>query len=166
MRRAAEILFLTCAICFPSLAVDRDFNDIVRLLAGEFRSRPERIPLFGLVNMVTFVARPAGTSHIDLAMFHDIQKHGPVGRNVSGLIEDTVGRGWAPFVRVRSRHKGFEEMVLVYLRTEGRDCRILLTAIERDEATVIQLRLNPEGLQRWIAAPLESAHRNKAVPDE
>jgi hypothetical protein len=39
------------------------------------------------------------------------------------------------------------------MRQEGKDWRLLITAVERDEATVMQLRLNPDGLAKWMNDP-------------
>ena len=128
------------------LAVDREFSDIVRAISDEFRAQPTRIPLFGLVNAFTYVVRPAGTSHIDLAVFEKLNVRHHDGAELSDAIQRAVGRGWAPFVQVHSRRHGSDEVVLVYMRSEGRNCRLLVTSIEREEATVVQLKLNPEGL--------------------
>ncbi len=167
MRRIG-ILLIASVLCSPAaLAVDREFNDIVRSLSDEFRAQPTRIPFFGLVNAFTFVARPAGASHIDLAVFEHLNLGVRNGQDLLEMVRRSVGRGWTPFVQVHSRRNG--ELVLVYLRMEGRNCRLLVTSIERDEATVVQLRLNPDGLQRWISAPRESArssHGNRASPGD
>jgi uncharacterized protein YkwD len=56
-------------------------------------------------------------------------------------------------VQVRSRKNGNEETVLVYMRQEGKEWKLLVTAVERDEATVVQLLLNADALARWMASP-------------
>jgi hypothetical protein len=156
--RALRILMVASALCCPAaFGVDRQFGDIVRAISDEFGTRPTQIPLFGLVNAVTFVVRPAGTSHIDLAVFEHLDARNRTGRDLQDIVQKAVGRGWTPFVQVHSRRHGQEEVVLVYMRPEGRDCRLLVTSIEPTEATVVQLKLNPEGLQRWLNSPEESA---------
>jgi hypothetical protein len=156
--RRLPLLLAACTLAAPAaFAVDRQFSDIVRAISDEFHTRPMHIPLFGLVNAVTFVARPAGTSHIDLAVFEHIDTGDRTGRDLQQIVQRAVGRGWQPFVQVHSRHHGGEELVMVYMRPEGRECRLLVTSIERSEATVVQLKLNPDGLQRWISDPEGSA---------
>lgn len=162
--RALRIAIVSAVFCSPAVfGVDRQFSDIVRAISDEFGARPMRIPLFGLVNAVTFVVRPAGTSHIDLAVFEHLDRRNRTGRDLEDIVQRAVGRGWAPFVQVHSRRNGKEELVLVYMRPEGRDCRLLVTAIEPEEATVVQLKLNPEGVRRWIQAPGESARSSHAM---
>lgn len=156
MRRLLLPLVLA-ASCAPAFAVERDFGDVVRALSDEFHTRPTRIPLFGLVNAFTFVARPAGARHIDLAIFENLSMAGRDTREVMDKVKRAVGRGWAPFVSVRSRRAGQEQLVLVYMRTEGRNCRLLVTSVEPNEAVVVELKVNPDGLRQWIGDPEESA---------
>jgi hypothetical protein len=39
------------------------------------------------------------------------------------------------------------------MRPEGSDCRLLVVTVERHEAVVVQLQLNPEALQRYVMSP-------------
>lgn len=157
MRGAFAAIAVALWLAPAASAVDRDFKEIVQAFSEEFRKPPTRIPMFGLANFVTFIARPAGVRHIDLAVFEGVDGRGVMDQKLRGTIERAVGRGWKPFVTVTSRRGGHPETVLVYMKPEGRDCRLLVTSIEANEATVVQLRLNPEGLERWIAAPRDSA---------
>jgi hypothetical protein len=157
--RALTCVLLASTWCCPAAqAADRTFKDIVEAISDEFHTKPLRIPMFGLVNVVAFVARPAGARHIDLAIFEDLDYERRAGRDVAEFVRNTVGRNWKPFVTVTSRRRGQEETTLIYMREDGGDTRLLITSIERSEATVVQLRLNPDGLARWFGYPRESAH--------
>ncbi len=165
MRRLAIVLACGLFAIPPASAVDREFGDIVQSLSDEFRARPTRIPLFGLVNAFLFVARPAGTQHMDLAVFENLSLRGS-SEHLQERIRSVVGSGWTPFVRVRSHRHGSEESVLVYMRAEGKDCRLLVTTIEPNEATVVQLKLNPEGVRRWMSEPQNTAFSMHRTGDE
>jgi hypothetical protein len=134
-------------------AADREFSEVVRVISDEFHTRPTSIPLFGLVNVFTAAVRPVGTRHIDLAVFEHLSDHDRQGRNLTEALLNAVGRSWKPFVQVRSRRNGREETVLVYMRQQGNEWKLLVTAVERDEATVVQLLLNADALARWMASP-------------
>jgi hypothetical protein len=147
-------IIATCVMgACAAQAADREFTEVVRVISDEFHTRPKSIPLFGLVNVFTAAVHPAGTRHIDLAVFDHLSSHDREGRNLTQSILVAVGRSWRPFVQVRSRRHGYEETVLVYMRQEGKDWKLLITAVERDEATVLQLLLNPDALARWMASP-------------
>jgi hypothetical protein len=144
----------TCLLTAVSAhAADREFTEVVRVISDEFHTRPTSIPLFGLVNVFTAAVRPAGTRHIDLAVFEHLGNHDREGRNLTESILNAVGRSWKPFVQVRSRRNGHEETVLVYMRQQGNEWKLLVTAVEHDEATVVQLLLNADALARWMASP-------------
>jgi hypothetical protein len=165
--RTLRLAFVACAFaCTAVHATDREFKEIVSAISDEFHTRPVHIPLFGLVNMVTFVARPAGTKHIDLAVFENLGNHDRSGRELAQAVRSAVGAGWKPFVQVWSHHGGQEETVLVYMRMEGHDCKLLVTSIEPNEATVVQLKLNPDTLQKWLVSPRESAFHKYRDRDE
>jgi len=156
--RTLRTVFIVCAVASTAAhATDREFSDVVNAISDEFHTRPTHIPFFGLVNLVTFVARPACTKHIELALFEHLDARDRDGRDLAQSIRRAVGSAWKPFVQVWSRHGGREETVLVYVRMEGHDCKFLVTSIEPSEATVVELKLNPEALQRWLVSPRESA---------
>jgi hypothetical protein len=89
-------LFLLAS--FSARAADREFTDVVHVISDEFHTRPISIPMFGLVNIVTAAIHPAGTRHIDLAVFEHLGSHDREGRNMSEAILNAVGRSWKPFV--------------------------------------------------------------------
>lgn len=146
---------LAALMAFPATlpAADREFNDVVRVISDQFHTRPLHIPLFGLVNTVAFIARPAGAKHIDLAIFEDLESRDRDGQPIAETIRHAVGDSWKPFVRVQTSRDGRNETVLVYMRAAGQDWKLLIASVEPREATVVQVKLNPEGLQRWLAAP-------------
>lgn len=153
-------LALSCSAAF---AVERDFGDVVRALSSELHSRPARIPLMSLVNAFTFVARPAGARHLDFAIFEHAGTANRSEHDLMQSVRNAVGRGWAPFVTVRSRRPGQSELVMVYMRTEGRDCRLLVASAEHDQTVVVELKVNPDALRQWISDPEEAARSSVRV---
>lgn len=148
--RWTALLFLAV---LPVSAADRGFREVVTAISDRYHTQPTRIPFFGLVNAFTFVARPAGTSHIDLAIFENLN-----GRLDPSEIRQIVGGSWKPFVQSYSRKS--HETTLIFLRSEGRDIRMLITSLERNEATVVELKLNPDALRRWMDDP---AHGHNGI---
>ena len=106
------------------------------------------------MNAFTFVARPAGTSHIDLAVFEDLQD----GTMEPAELRRIVGESWTPFVQVHSKRN--REVTLIYLRPEGRDHRMLITSLERHEATVVQLKLNMDAMRKWLDDPAHGSWKS------
>jgi hypothetical protein len=164
--KIAPVLAASLLSAISAQAADREFTEVVRVISDEFHTRPTSVPFFGLVNVFAAAIRPAGTRHIDLAVFEHLSSHDREGRNLPESILSAVGRSWKPFVQVRSRRNGYQETVLVYLRQEGKEWKLLVTAVDRDEATVVQLLLNADALARWMASPERCARHWNGDPTE
>jgi hypothetical protein len=145
------VWMLTCAVL---QGAEHGFDDIVRAISDQFHARPVHIPFFGLVNFATFVAQPGGVKHLDLAVFENLNLDEHAARDVAEAIR-SANRDWLPFVRVHNR----AETVMVYMEQYRNDCRLLVVAIEASEATVVELKLNPEAMQAWLREPEKSAAR-------
>jgi hypothetical protein len=142
---------------------EREFDDIVRAISDQLHARPMHIPFLGLVNLATFVARPEGMKHVDLAVFEGLNLDDRAVRDIVKLMRDT-DTGWRPFVQVRSGKHGHDETVLVYMAPDARDCRLLVISLEPGEATLVEVRLNPEGLQVWMNDPGDTALHHSNGP--
>jgi hypothetical protein len=146
------VWMLSCAVL---QGAERGFDDIVRAISDQLDARPVHTPFFGLVNFATFVARPAGVKHLDLAVFENLNVDEHAARDVAEAIR-SANSNWLPSVRLHNR----AETVLVYMEQYQNDCRLLVVAIETGEVTVVELKLNPEALQVWLRAPDAAAVRN------
>lgn len=138
---AASLMF-SCAVLEGA---EREFDDIVQAISDQLHARPLHIPFFGLLNVATAVAHPAGVKHLDIAMFENLD----LGERAQSDLAETIrssGGHWRPFVRVRNRR----EKVLVYMAQERSDCKLLVITLEPSEATVMEVKLNPESLEVWL----------------
>jgi hypothetical protein len=132
---------------------EHEFNDIVRAISDELHTRPLHIPFFGLVNLATSVAHPAGVKHLDLAVFEDLDLDDHAVKDLAEVIRKSAGGRWKPFVQVRSH----EETVIVYMQEDRADCKLLVTTVETGEVTLVEVKLDPEGLQVWLNHPESTA---------
>jgi hypothetical protein len=151
--RAASGILLVLGLAATATAADREFADIVREISAEYHTHPVHIPLFGLVKTVTFVAHPAGTKQLDLAVFDDLDTEGHDSAALARRIGQIAGTSWKPFVKVRSGRNGHSEMTLIFMKCEKSDAQLLITTIEPREATVVHVKVHPEALRRWIDHP-------------
>jgi hypothetical protein len=150
--------------CVALQGAERSFDDIVRAISDELHSRPVQIPFFGLVNAATFVAQPAGVKHIDLALFENLHLGDHAVKEVAELIRRSTNGRWKPFIQVRSH----DETVIVYMEENQADCRLLVASVETGELTLVEVKLNPKGLQVWLSHPEDSAlhHRDGRVESQ
>jgi hypothetical protein len=153
MRPVWRILLVLCGLATVAGAVDREFADIVREISAEYHTRPVHIPLFGLVKTVTFVAHPAGTKQLDLAVFEDLDTEGHDNAALARRIGHIAGAAWKPFVQVRSGGSGRQETTLIFMKCEKSDVHLLIATLEGREATVMHVKVHPEALRQWVDHP-------------
>jgi hypothetical protein len=158
VRLVLRLFSVTCAIvcglgtCAKASAADRGFKDVVAAICEAFHTKPIHIPLMGLVNGVLKVAHPAGTKQLDVAVFEDLDASKGSGRNLTESVRLAVGRWMQPMVQDHAMKDGQDQTVLVYMFEKGKDVNVLTVIVERDEAVVTEVRLNPEVMQKWISS--------------
>jgi hypothetical protein len=152
MRGAACLLLAALSSAIPARAADREFKDVVAAICEEFQTKPMHIPLIGLVNGFLKVAHPAGTKQLDVAIFEDLDASKGGGRNLAESVRLAVGRWRQPLVQDHEMKNGQDETVLVYMYEKGKDVNVLTVVVERDEAIVTEVRLNPEAMQKLISS--------------
>ena len=143
---------LAIALCATAAAGDREFDAIVRAVESRYETPPARIPFFGVANFFVKVARPAGTSDLKLAVFEDLRR--PMfgeEEQFTTLVRDALGPEWHPFLRVHSRQDN--QWTCMYSSSSGGAWKLLLASLQRNEATVIRLRVNPKGMMNWVEKP-------------
>jgi hypothetical protein len=149
MRRILTSIVMLCGIV---AAGDREFDSIVRLVEARCQTSRMRIPFFGLANFFVKVVRPAGASDLKLAVFEDLRR--PIfdqEEDFASLMGGALGPDWRPFVRVQNRRAN--ELTCMYARSSGNQWKLLIASMERREATLIRIKLNPEGMLKWVAKP-------------
>lgn len=128
----------------PLCAPASDFDWLVREFSRESGARQVHIPFFGLARFAVAVAHPAGTSGLKLAIFERCDLEAP---RFSTLIDASVGPSWKPMIRVRSRDG---ESTNIYERQSGKKLELLITSLEGEEATFVQVHIQPEALMRFV----------------
>lgn len=163
----ALILKLALSLAYMPAAADNEFGALVKHLEKHYNARRTRIPFLGLAGFIVKVVRPAGAKGFKLAVFED--------QDFSRAADDTafetvmgraLGDGWQPFVRVYSRRSG--ERAYIYAKQSGKDVQLMIATIEAREAVVMQVKLNPDTLAKWMEKPnqmggiLSARHSHKA----
>jgi hypothetical protein len=165
LRTSARLLAVFLAVSGAALSGGRgashEFDDIVKAIERHYGTHRTHIPLMGVANLVTKVARPAGASGFKLAIFEDLKDRpdddGPaqLDQFMSGL---TVG-GMHPLVREHSRRG--EEATYIYAgevgQTVGQTIRLLIATFEPKQATVIEVNVSMRILLQLLQSPNHAA---------
>jgi hypothetical protein len=127
-----------------------DFDLLVRAIESNYGTKRLQIPFMGVANFLVKVTRPAGTKDFKLAVFEHVDDR--LHPSADQLETTFQPQGWRPFVKVVSRKSG--ERVHIYARQSHRDHELLITTLERNEATMVQVRVDADRLARWVNDPV------------
>ncbi len=155
--KAGATLLIACAALTassPALAADHEFQDIVKAISDQFDTKPIHIPMLGLAKAVVALAHPAGTKQLNIAIFQNLDERRGSGRDLLESVRLAVGREWRPFVQIRSER---DQNMLVYMVGKGNDVRLLITTVQHDQAVVLEVKVSPEQIQKWLTSPRDAA---------
>jgi hypothetical protein len=139
-----------------TLIADSEFDHVVKAIEVHYGTKRTHIPFLGLANVFVKVAHPAGTSEFKLAVFEDLgsmdyHEEQELDRFMHGLSSSRLH----PLVRVHSRRD--RESVYIYAGDEGKSTRMLIATFQRDQATVVEVKVDMNALLKWINSPEEAS---------
>jgi hypothetical protein len=127
------LLVLTAAMA-PAADKPDDFKSIVKRVEQHYGKAHMKVPLMGLVTFASHFTRPLGASDFKLAVIDD------VGPSAESMPDFNPGPEWRAVIRSTSRNG---DHTAIYGRDEGHAIRTLIVSLEKDEAVVMQMRLDP-----------------------
>ncbi|HLK18416.1 MAG TPA: hypothetical protein VKT81_05645 [Bryobacteraceae bacterium] len=139
------------------LVAESEFDHVVKEIEVHYHTKRTHIPFLGLANLVVKVARPAGTSEFKLAIFEDLKAidegdEQDLDRFMRGISSSRL----RPLVREHSRRDG--ESVYIYADNDDmRATRMLIATFQRDQATVVEVKVDMNALIKWIGSPEEAS---------
>lgn len=146
-----RLSLLLALLMLPLQLPASEFDWLVREFSRESGAKQVHVPFFGLARFVVAVGHPAGASDLKLAIF----ERGDLGTlRFRSLTDSTIGDLWKPIIRVRSKNG---ESTNIYERVEGKHLNLLVTALEENDATFVQVRITPEALIKFVDQ--HSSHR-------
>jgi len=146
--RVVLLVFCATTVAFGS---DREFRGVVHAIEHTYGVHHMHIPFLGVA---MFFSRPEGVSGIHLAVFEGFEAPADT-EDFSRIVQNSLGGGWYPFVRVLSQSDG--ETTLIYANPSGGKMRMLIVNLEPSEATVVELRLDESAIKSWLREPGENA---------
>lgn len=147
-------LLAVCLLVFlPMPLPASDFDWLVREFSRESGCQRVHVPFLGFASFVVKVGHPAGTSDFKLALFERSDLGSAPFRTITDSI---VGSHWKPVIRVRSS-KG--DATNIYSRHEGDQMSLLITTLDNQNATFVQIRLNPRALMHFLDEHGDLDHR-------
>lgn len=155
-RRGIEIL-LIIALAAPCFAGDREFKSVVNAIETEYNTKHVRIPMLKLASFYLRTAGTPGTSGFQLAVFDhlDLSSDDASSEDFEQKVTRALGANWHPVVRVRSH--GENKFTVIYASTDEKKMKMMIIALQPENATVVQVTLKESDLKKWIKDPEKAA---------
>jgi hypothetical protein len=156
-RRVAVLLLAICGLFLASpRAKADDFGRIVNVIEAEYHVHRNYRFLMSLVGVAVKCSRVGGVKVFKAALFENQHLDAAeLDSRLDEMVERASTSGWRPLVNSASRHSGEHEYI--YAKTLGANLELLLVSVEPDEAVVLQVKINPAKLSKFI---------NEHTPDE
>lgn len=148
--RLAGLLFTVCGslLLTPNTKAD-DFSRIVDHIEAEYHVHRNHRFLMFVAGVVVKCSHVAGMKAFKAALFEEQHLNAAeLDAGLDDLVERASASGWQPLVKNVSRRSG--EHTYIYAQTQGKDLRVLLVSVEREEAVVVLLKLDPVKLSDFI----------------
>lgn len=140
------------------LMAESEFDHVVRAIEVHYHTKRTHIPFLGLANVFVKVARPAGASEFKLAIFEDLDSIGDRDdRELDQFMRELSSSRLHPLVRVHS-HRDRESVYIFAGDDFGKETRMLIATFQRDQATVIQVKVDMNELLKWIGSPEDASN--------
>jgi hypothetical protein len=135
----------------PAAAKPSEYDLIVRHLKTKYRAKKVKIPFMFLARFAVGVVRPAGVKSFGVTLFKDLRfSYEELDREMQSAMRSSFGREWSPALRVRTREG---QQAYMYMREDGKNVRIALVTIDKQQAAVIRATFSPERLADFINNP-------------
>ena len=157
------LLVLLPLLAVQSMAGDAEFRTLVNRVSTYYQKRP--VPFMGLLCFAANRCNLHGITNLKMAIFEDVNSSRmPSAGEFDAFLQGLVGESYQPFVRVFDNHSG--EQTFIYARECDKNFEMLIVSLERTEAVIIKMRVDPNAMSDWVDDPVNkgrhSAHDGAA----
>jgi hypothetical protein len=157
IRHIPALVLLSCALCWPALGAERDFQALVGAIEQHLGVRHTRIPMLGFAKLFVRASTPSGVHGFELATFEDLRYSPEAMRDFRNAVSNALGESWHPMVQVQAPWR--KEYTGIFIKGQGGQFRMMVATIEAREATVIEVRLSPSQWFEWLRSPAKIGQR-------
>ena len=166
MRRLLWIPVCLVALAVPAVVLARGggggFNSVVPTLEHRYHAHATRIPLMGLVSLVSRAATHKGVGNLHVAEFDDFSETVD-GEELNQLVQADLGANWERVIRETSR-KG-NEQTLIFMHPEGQRMGLFVVDLDGHEMDVVQVSVDPDHLNESIGHYEHHGHSSDTDQD-
>lgn len=148
---AAAMAAAVAFTLWPTPAFADDFNDIVHHIEVRYHVHRNYPFLMAFAGLTVKVWQGSGVKDLKIALFEDqsVFQSDP-DAELDEILRNTGQNGWQPMVKNYSHKSGNRVYIYAQPQTQGKDIKLLIVNIERNEAEVIQVKIDPDKLEKFI----------------
>ena len=143
----AAVIFALC----PAPVFGDDFGDIVHHIEVRYHAHRNYRFLMAFAGLTVKVWQGSGVKDLKIAFFENqnLFQSNP-DTEIEDILRNTGKTGWQPMVKSYSRKSG--DRVYIYGQSPGgdKDVKLLIVNIERNEAEVIQVKVDADKLEKFM----------------
>ena len=149
---ALVLTFLVSTFASTTLARGSEYDAVCDFIEENYRAKKVKIPFMWLARAVVGVVRPAGVKALKVTIYRKLKFDDTFRLNeeMRGVMRDSFGPEWSPLLRSRSKTG---EHLYMNMREKGKNIKVLLVSIQKDEAVVVRATFNPDKLVKFLENP-------------
>ncbi|HEX8733893.1 MAG TPA: hypothetical protein VF721_01130 [Pyrinomonadaceae bacterium] len=148
------IAFLLLVFTFSAPAAKangKEYKQIVRHLKTKYQAKKVRIPFIWLARFAVGVVRPAGIKSFSITVFENVKfSRETLDEEMQSAMRNSFSADWSSILRVRSREG---QQAYMYMREVGKNVRVTLVTIDKEQAAVIRATFSPDKLAEFVENP-------------
>jgi hypothetical protein len=148
----AFLLLVFTAFSVPAAdAKGKEYKQIVKHLKTKYQAKKVKIPLLWLARFAVSVVRPAGVKSFSITVFENVKfSRETLDEEMQSAMRNSFSENWSSILRVRSREG---QQAYMYMREDGKNVRVTLVTIDKEQAAVIRATFSPDKLAEFVENP-------------
>ncbi|HUR98008.1 MAG TPA: hypothetical protein VMZ26_08100 [Pyrinomonadaceae bacterium] len=150
---ACLLVLIVFAVMAPTStdAKTSEYKSIVRHLKTKYRAKKVNVPLMWLARFAVSMVRPAGVKSFSVTLFEDLKfSRETVDKEMQSVLRSSFTAEWSPILRARSAEG---QQAYMYMREDGKNVKIALVTIDKENAAVIRATFSPDRLAEFMNDP-------------
>ncbi|MEP6788494.1 MAG: hypothetical protein ABJB40_08685 [Acidobacteriota bacterium] len=128
-----------------------EYDAIVSHLKSKYQAKKVHIPFMFLARFAVKVAKPAGVKSFNITLFNDLKfSKETLDLEMQEAMRRSFGPEWSSVFHVRSRDG---QQAYMYVKEDGKNVRVTVVSVDKEEAAVIRATFSPEKLAEFINDP-------------
>ena len=148
---------MTRSSCFASVALGlllgigaqaSDMNRVVRAVESDLGIRHTHIPMLGPALFMSRMVSGFQMPGVKLAVFENAGLSNRSPEQLQRSVLKALGPEWTPFVKSTCNHGA--EQNWIFLREDGPKFHMFIATAERNELSLVEVKVSERQMRRWI----------------